>query len=246
MISVIVPVMNEEDNIAGLLREIGQASEIIPISEIIYVDDGSTDQTYAILQSLKNEYKSLRVIQHDRRCGQSAAMWAGVKAAGNDVIATLDGDGQNDPADIRLLYELYERHKKSSARTMVVGQRARRNDNWGRRVASRFANKLRASILKDQTRDTGCSLKLFRRKDYLSLPYFNHMHRFLPALMMREGVHLVHVDVSHRSRQHGVSKYGNFSRALVGVTDLLGVWWLQSRPYAYPRITEDTRGGYGE
>lgn len=243
MISVIVPVLNEEGNIETLLKEIAAAAEFSPISEIIYIDDGSTDRTLSILQSLKADYKSLRVVQHDRRCGQSAALWAGVKAAGNDIIVTLDGDGQNNPADIKLLYDLY---KTSAVKTMVAGQREKRNDNFGRRLASRFANKLRASILKDQTRDTGCSLKLFRRKDYLSLPYFNHMHRFLPALMMREGVGLKHVDVSHRCRQHGVSKYGNFSRALVGVTDLLGVWWLQSRPYAHPNITEETHEGYAE
>jgi dolichol-phosphate mannosyltransferase len=246
LISVVVPVMNEEENIVVLLAEIATAAETLPISEIIYVDDGSTDKTLPLLQSLKPKYKSLRVIQHDRRCGQSAALWAGVKASGNDLIATLDGDGQNNPADIRLLYEVYEKYKKSDPKMMVVGQREKRNDNLGRRLASRFANKLRASILKDNTRDTGCSLKLFRRKDYLSLPYFNHMHRFLPALMMREGVQLKHVDVSHRSRQHGVSKYGNFSRALVGVTDLMGVWWLQSRPYTHPNIIENTNEGYAE
>lgn len=246
MISVVVPVMNEEENIVSLLAEISTAAEILPISEIIYVDDGSTDKTLPILQSLKSEYKALRVIQHDKRSGQSAAMWAGVKASGNDLVATLDGDGQNNPADIRLLYDMYEKYKKSNPKMMIVGQREKRNDNLGRRLASRFANKLRASILKDGTRDTGCSLKLFRRKDYLSLPYFNHMHRFLPALMMREGVQLKHVDVSHRSRQHGISKYGNFSRALVGVTDLIGVWWLQSRPYTHPTIIEDTHEGYAE
>lgn len=246
MISVIVPVLNEEENIASLLQEIEQSAQTVPISEIIYVDDGSTDRTYPILQLLKEEYKSLRVIQHDRRCGQSAALWAGVKASGNDLIVTLDGDGQNNPADIHLLYALYEKHKKSASKIMVVGQREKRNDSLGRRFASRFANKLRASLLKDQTIDTGCSLKLFRRKDYLQLPYFNHMHRFLPALMIRDGVKLIHVNVSHRPRQHGVSKYGNFSRAVVGITDLMGVWWLQSRPYAYPNVTEDIKGGYGE
>ncbi len=239
MISVIIPVLNEEENIPELLREIARGAETIPISEIIYVDDGSTDGTFKVLKSLKAQYPALRIVRHDRRCGQSAALWAGVKASGNNIIATLDGDGQNDPADIHLLYDLYLKHEKVTPRLMVTGERKKRNDSFGRRLASRFANALRSSILKDKTKDTGCSLKLFRRKDYLSLPYFDHMHRFLPALMLREGVQLIHVDVSHRPRQHGVSKYGNLSRALVGISDLLGVWWLQKRPYAYPKITED-------
>lgn len=239
MISVVVPVLNEEENIAALLHEISRAAESAPISEIIYVDDGSTDGTYEVLRSLKSKYSALRILRHDRRCGQSAALWAGVKAASNNLIATLDGDGQNDPADIARLYDLYERSKNHREKLMIVGERKKRNDSISRRLASRFANRLRSALLKDRTKDTGCSLKMFRRKDYINLPYFNHMHRFLPALMIREGVHLVHVDVSHRPRQHGVSKYGNFSRALVGVSDLLGVWWLQKRPYAFPEINED-------
>lgn len=243
MITVVVPVLNEEENIAALLEEIACAAQAAPISEIIYVDDGSTDGTYATLQSLKGKYSALRILRHDRRCGQSAALWTGVKAAGNDLVATLDGDGQNDPVDIVRLYDLYERHKNQCSKLMIVGERKKRNDSFSRRLASRFANGLRAALLKDMTKDTGCSLKMFRRKDYADLPYFDHMHRFLPALMIREGVHLVHVDVSHRPRQHGVSKYGNFSRAIVGLTDLLGVRWLQTRPYVFPDITEDFHQG---
>ena len=239
MITVVVPVLNEAENIEALLDEISRAAITAPISEIIYVDDGSTDGTYEILRSLKHKYVALRVLRHDRRCGQSAGLWAGVQAAGNDLIVTLDGDGQNDPADIALLYNLYEQHKNISEKLIIVGERKKRNDNVSRRLASRFANGLRSALLKDMTKDTGCSLKMFRRKDYITLPYFDHMHRFLPALMMRNGVHLLHVDVSHRPRQHGVSKYGNLSRALVGITDLLGVRWLQTRPYAFPQITED-------
>lgn len=239
MISVVVPVLNEEENIAPLLQEIASAAKTVPISEIIYIDDGSTDSTYDTLRSLRDKYPALRILRHDRRCGQSTAFWTGVKAASNDLIATLDGDGQNDPADIARLYGLYERHKNVREKLMVVGERKKRNDNLSRRLASRFANGLRSSLLKDMTKDTGCSLKLFRRKDYVNLPYFNHMHRFLPALMMREGVHLIHTDVSHRPRQRGISKYGNFSRALVGVTDLLGVRWLQTRPYEFPKISEE-------
>jgi dolichol-phosphate mannosyltransferase len=243
MITVIVPVLNEEKNITGLLEEISNAAQACPISEIIYVNDNSTDKTLDVLNALKEKYPSLRVLSHDRRCGQSAALWAGIKAAGNDLIVTLDGDGQNDPADIPLLYNLYETNKSNISKVMVAGERRKRNDSLSRRIASRFANRLRAKILNDQTKDTGCSLKLFRRKDYLALPYFNHMHRFLPALMIREGVRLMHIDVNHRERQYGISKYGNFSRAFVGISDLFGVWWLQKRPYSYPQITEDMKRG---
>lgn len=241
MISVIVPVLNEQDNIAPLLKEIAEVSAHVPISEIIYVDDGSTDNTFQILKSLKADYPALRVIRHDRRCGQSASLWTGVKASGNDIIVTLDGDGQNNPADIALLYEVYNTQEKITPRLMVAGERQKRHDNAIRRFSSRFANGIRSGLLKDNTKDTGCSLKMFRRKDYISLPYFDHMHRFLPALMMRENVAIIHRDVSHRPRQHGISKYGTLDRLLVGVTDLMGVWWLQKRPYAYPKITEHLR-----
>lgn len=239
MISVIVPVLNEESNISWLIKEIAEAAEKVPISEIIYVDDGSTDHTYKILRSLRDHYPALRVLRHDRRCGQSASLWTGIKAAGNDLIVTLDGDGQNDPADIRLLYDLYLQNAKTSPQVMVAGERKKRNDSLMRRLASRSANRIRSAILRDQTKDTGCSLKMFRRIDYLSLPYFDHMHRFLPALMMREQVKIVHVLVSHRPRTEGVSKYGNLSRAFVGIFDLFGVWWLQKRPYAHPDVSED-------
>src|SRR5262249_10509363 len=139
------------------------------------------------------------------------------------------GDGQNDPADIHLLYEAYQRHKSAAPRLMVAGQRKKRQDNLVRRISSRLANRIRSSLLKDRTRDTGCSLKLFAREDYLDLPYFDNMHRFLPALMLRGGVHLVHVDVSHRPRARGKSKYGTLDRLFAGISDLRGVLWLQKR-----------------
>jgi dolichol-phosphate mannosyltransferase len=239
MISVVVPVFNEEQSIASLLQKIESVAKAIPISEVIYVDDSSTDSTYDTLRSLKGDYPALRILRHHHRCGQSTALWTGVNAASNDLIATLDGDDQNDPADIARLYDLYKRHKNDREKLMIVGERRKRNDSLSRRLASRFANSLRSALLKDMTKDSGCSLKLFRRRDYVKLPYFDHMHRVLPALMIREGVHLIHVDVSHRPRRHGVSKYNNFGRALVGITDLLGVYWLQARPYAFPVITED-------
>ena len=238
MISVIVPVLNEENNIEPLVQEIVAADA--PISEIIYVDDGSTDGTVQVLRSLRQQYPLLRVIRHSARSGQSSALWTGIRAAGNDLIVTLDGDGQNDPADIALVYKTYRNEaSRHNQRIMVAGQRLKRQDSLAKRISSRFANKIRSRVLNDNTRDTGCSLKLFRRHDYLALPYFNHMHRYLPALMMREGVKIAHVDVSHRPRTAGTSKYGTLDRALVGVSDLMGVRWLQTRGPSHVEVIED-------
>lgn len=239
MITVVVPIFNEEENIPHLLEEISKTEKSVPISEIIYVDDGSTDKSYELLQSLKKTHPMLRVIRHNKRCGQSAGLWTGIKAASNELIVTLDGDGQNDPADIALLYSAYCQHVKEGPKTMVAGERKKRNDVWIKRISSRFANRIRSNLLKDRTRDTGCSLKLFRRKDYLALPYFDHMHRFLPALMLRDNVRLLHVPVSHRARTRGVSKYGTLDRLAVGISDLWGVWWLLKRPFAHPETIED-------
>ena len=236
MISVVVPVLNEEGNIESLLQEITAVP--VPIAEIIYVDDGSSDGTFDVLRSMRERYPSLRILRHDRRSGQSAALWTGIRAARHELVVTLDGDGQNDPADIALLYRVYEEHRKTAANVMVAGERKTREDALARRLASRLANGLRSALLQDNTRDTGCALKLFRRQDYLSLPYFDHMHRFLPALMKRERVRLVHVPVSHRPRRHGASKYDNLGRALVGISDLLGVLWLKRRARAAPQMTE--------
>lgn len=243
MISVVVPVMNEEDNIASLVREIADVSDRIPITEIVYVDDASTDSTATALLSVKKDVPMLRIIRHNRRAGQSAALRTGIKAATNEVIVTIDGDGQNDPADIEKLYnaEAFQssyKYKAPLPPVMIAGQRSKRNDNFVRRLSSRVANKVRSSLLKDNTRDTGCSLKMFRRSDYLALPYFNHMHRFLPALMMREGIDIIHVDVSHRPRRHGLSKYGTLDRLMVGIVDILGVRWLQSRAAARLTLQE--------
>ena len=229
MITVVVPVFNEKDNILPLLQEIDAAAKTLPITEIIYVDDKSTDESFALLTTLKAQYPALRALRHGSQSGQSAALWTGIEAARNDLIVTMDGDGQNNPADIAILFEAWQKNKAVTPKMIVLGEREKRHDNIIRRLSSRTANGVRAALLKDQTADTGCSLKLFRRQDYLRLPYFDHMHRFLPALMMREGVRLVHKKVSHRPRVHGVSKYGMLDRLLVGISDLLGVWWLQRR-----------------
>ncbi len=181
----------------------------------------------------------MRVIRHGRRSGQSAALWTGVRAAGNGLIVTMDGDGQNDPADIARLYNIYKEWEKTYDKIMIAGERKKRNDNWVRRFSSRFANGIRSGLLKDNTRDTGCSLKLFRRKDYMALPYFDHMHRFLPALMKRDHVRVLHAQVSHRPRTRGVSKYGTLDRLAVGISDLWGVWWLMKRPFAFPETYEE-------
>ncbi|MCB9987770.1 MAG: glycosyltransferase family 2 protein [Rhodospirillales bacterium] len=229
MISVVVPIFNEKDNIDSLLREIADVAQELPISEIVYVDDSSSDGSFERLKALREKFPALRLIRHNHRGGQSAALWTGIKAAGNDLIVTMDGDGQNDPADIRILYDVYTSFGEELPKVAVLGERKKRNDNWVRRVSSRLANAIRAGLLKDQTKDTGCSLKMFRRRDYLNLPYFDHMHRFLPALMIREGVQLAHADVSHRPRTHGQSKYGTLDRLFVGISDIIGVLWLQKR-----------------
>ncbi len=239
LISIVVPVLNEEKNVPDLIREIADAARFAPITEMIFVDDGSTDGTLSVLKSLKSQYPMLRVLRHHERARQSAAMWTGVRAARHNIVVTMDGDGQNNPADIPNLYAAYQKNIVAHSRLMVAGQRVKRNDTLARRLASKFANNLRGAILRDRTRDTGCSLKMFNRDVYLELPYFNHMHRYLPALMIRAQAHLIHVDVSHRARQSGVSKYTNLNRALVGVLDLFGVWWLLQRPYTYPPISEE-------
>lgn len=240
MITVIVPVHNEADNVIPLVEKIAAAAGTAPITEVIYIDDGSTDGTPAALDKACAAHKFLRVIRHGGKCGQSAALWTGIAAARNKLIATLDGDGQNDPADIAKLYEQYL--AAGQGRVMVAGQREKRHDNIVRRLSSRIANKARSALLRDGVRDTGCSLKLFTRDDFLLLPRMNHLHRFLPALMQREGVRVVLCDVSHHPRAHGVSKYGMWDRLWVGIADLFGVRWLQSRAFKRVEVTEVTKG----
>ena len=226
-LSVVVPVFNEEDNVAPLVGEIVAALRGKVDFEIVYVDDDSKDGTLSRLQALKAEVPELRVIRHRRQSGQSTAIRNGVKAARGAWIATLDGDGQNDPADIPKL--LAERATAPADIKLFAGWRVDRKDTGSKRIASKLANAIRSRMLRDATPDTGCGIKLFEREAFLDLPYFDHMHRYLPALMQRAGWKTVSVPVNHRPRGAGVSKYNNLNRALVGIRDLRGVAWLITR-----------------
>ncbi|HEY0299998.1 MAG TPA: glycosyltransferase family 2 protein, partial [Rhizomicrobium sp.] len=212
-LSVVVPVKDEEGNVAPLAREIAAAIKDETSSEIIFVDDGSSDGTAATLAALKQEIPNLRVIQHGRNLGQSRGIRTGVRAARADIVVTLDGDGQNDPADIPKLLAIL-RGPDAGKIGVVSGVRAKRQDTYSRRLASRFGNWARAKILNDGASDTGCGLKAFRREAFLALPYFDHIHRYIIALMIREGYDVRFVDVNHRPRAHGTSKYTNFGRLL--------------------------------
>ena len=227
-VSVVVPVMNEAENVEPLISEIRQAFAGSDSYEIIYVDDGSTDGTKDVLKRLKADIPQLRVLAHERNSGQSAAIRTGIAAARGRLIVTLDGDAQNDPADIPAMLAAYDEQRDPKMR-MVAGQRRKRQDSFAKRFASKWANRIRQWALNDNTRDTGCGLKLFSREAFLELPYFDHMHRFLPALMHRQGYTVKLVDVNHRHRTRGQSKYGVLDRALVSISDLLGVMWLRRR-----------------
>jgi dolichol-phosphate mannosyltransferase len=226
-LSVVVPVFNERDNVAPLVGEITAALRGRLSFEIVYVDDDSKDDTLQVLQSLKAANPELRVLRHASQSGQSTAVRSGVKAARAPWIATLDGDGQNDPADIPKL--LAARDAAAPQVKLFAGWRVNRQDSGSKRWASRWANAIRARMLRDDTPDTGCGIKLFERDAFLDLPYFDHMHRYLPALMQRAGWKTVSVPVNHRHRTAGVSKYTNLGRALVGIRDLRGVAWLIAR-----------------
>ena len=226
-LSVVVPVYNEEGNVAPLVGEIVAALRGHADFEIVYVDDLSRDGTLEALRKLKAEVPELRVVRHLSNSGQSAAVRTGVKAARGAWIATLDGDGQNDPADIPKL--LAERGKSDPGVKLFAGWRVNRQDSGSKRWASKWANAIRSRMLHDSTPDTGCGIKLFEREAFLDLPWFDHMHRYLPALMQRAGWKTVSVPVNHRHRASGVSKYNNLNRALVGIRDLRGVAWLIAR-----------------
>lgn len=226
-LSVVVPVKDEADNILPLIAEI-EAALGGEEFEIVYVDDGSRDASPMRLSEARAKSPRLQVLTHQSSVGQSGALVTGILAAKAPWIATLDGDGQNDPADIPKLLALV-RAPDGTDLVMVCGTRAKRRDTWARRYASRIANGVRARLLHDDTPDTGCGLKLFRREAFLAMPRFNHMHRFLPALARRDGGRIAHVGVNHRPRTKGTSKYGNWQRLWVGIVDLLGVMWLRAR-----------------
>jgi dolichol-phosphate mannosyltransferase len=226
-LSVVVPVHNERDNIVPLLSEIAAALRGRSEFEIVYVDDASKDDSLAVLSAAKAQFPELRVVRHLQQSGQSTAVRNGVKAARGSWIATLDGDGQNDPADIPKLVAM--RDASPGSIKMFAGWRVERKDSGSKRWASKFANAIRARLLRDDTPDTGCGIKLFERAAFLDLPYFDHMHRYLPALMQRAGWQVRSVPVNHRPRGAGQSKYNNLNRALVGIADLRGVAWLIRR-----------------
>lgn len=228
LFSVVVPMKNEADNIDLMINEIETACQGYDF-EAIFIDDGSTDQTLAKMKAAMAEKPWLRILQHGQSGGQSAAVHSGVAAASAPIICTMDGDGQNPPAEIPRLVAPLLSPTCPPTLALVAGQRAKRQDTWSKKIASKLANGIRQSLLNDGTRDTGCGLKAFRRDVFLELPFFNHMHRYLPALFAAYGYQVAHVDVSHRHRHAGASNYNNFQRAMVGIYDLIGVIWLIKR-----------------
>ena len=237
-VSVVVPVRNEAENIVPLIQEITVALDGRWAYEIIYVNDGSTDATAARLATVMKQRGNLRQLQHAVSTGQSAAVRSGVRAARGAIVVTLDGDGQNNPA---FLPDLIAAVEKGGERVgLAAGQRVGRKDTGFKKFQSRAANAIRSAILHDGTRDTGCGLKAFRREVFLMMPYFDGLHRFLPALMRREGYEIAYVDVIDRPRRSGVSNYGFFDRLWIGVMDLAGVWWLIRRKRPTPVVTEVT------
>lgn len=246
-LAVVVPVHDEADNIAPLIAEIDAALDGVCDFEIIYVDDGSTDSTPEKLRQTAAANPRLRVLHHRQCCGQSASIISGVMAARANVIATLDGDGQNDPADIPALLSAFH-ETPDNDRALFAGLRAKRRDTWIKRITSRIANRVRSRLLGDDTPDTGCGLKVFARTAFIDLPRFDHMHRFLPALMIRSGGRVISVPVNHRPRERGASKYGTLDRLWVGIFDLIGVMWLQRRirrPIV-DEVTPETGEGSGK
>jgi dolichol-phosphate mannosyltransferase len=237
LVSVVVPVKNESGNIAPLVDEIAAALASRAF-EIVYVNDGSTDATEQELGALMRERAWLRQIRHQSSCGQSAAIRTGVAMARAELVVTIDGDGQNDPAFIPALIAAF---MAGSPRVgLVAGQRVGRKTTPFKKLQSRTANAIRSTVLKDGTRDTGCGLKAFRRDLFLSLPYFDGLHRFLPALVRREGLDIAYVEVVDRPRRHGTSNYGFWDRLWIGMVDLFGVWWLIRRKKCIPQSVEVT------
>jgi dolichol-phosphate mannosyltransferase len=236
-VSVVVPVRNEAGNVAPLVDEIVCALGDERAFEIVYVNDGSTDATADELKALMGSRPYLRQVRHAQSCGQSAAVRTGVAAARAPVVVTLDGDGQNDPAFIPALLKALDAGAPKIG--LIAGQRVGRKDTGFKKFQSRIANAVRNAVLRDGTRDTGCGLKAFRRDVFLRLPYFDGLHRFLPALVRREGYGIGYVDVVDRPRRAGVSNYGLWDRLWVGILDLAGVWWLIRRRKRVPEVLEE-------
>lgn len=237
-LSVVIPARNEADNLPDLSREIRDALDGRVPFEIVCVDDGSRDDTVERLVAARSDVPMLRLIRHDRSCGQSTAVLTGVRHARAPLVATLDGDGQNDPGDLPAALETFRQTAGGASPLLVIGHRRARHDTWFRKLSSRVANGIRARFLRDDTPDSGCGLKVFERDVYLRLPYFDHMHRFTPALFIREGGRVVSVPVNHRPRLRGRSNYGLHNRLWVGIVDLFGVRWLIRRSRHPGRIEE--------
>jgi glycosyltransferase involved in cell wall biosynthesis len=234
-LTVVIPAKNEAGSVAQQLAELDTVLAPLAPFEVVYVVDGSTDDSLRELTRADRDW--LRVIVHEESCGKSAAILTGVRAARADIISTLDGDGQNDPKYVLDLVAALERGGPGVA--LAVGQRTRRGDGRFKKLQSRIANRVRKAILNDDTRDTACGHKVFRRDVFLTLPFFDSLHRFLPALMKREGYGVVHVDVVDRPRTAGTSHYGFFDRLWSGILDLFGVWWLIRRRRRVPQIRYD-------
>ncbi|MDA8739888.1 glycosyltransferase family 2 protein [Rhodobacteraceae bacterium] len=228
-VSVVIPIKNEAENIRPLIDEIVAALEPVTQFEVIVVNDGSTDSSSQVVRDAMQTYTNLLLLEHASSAGQSAAVHSGVLAAKMPLIATLDGDGQNPPENLPSLLAPFLEKPAQPQLGLVAGQRVGRQDRMSKKIASKLANGLRGFLLQDGTRDTGCGLKAFRREAFLQLPYFNHMHRYLPALFKAYRWDILHVDVSHAARSAGQSNYTNLQRAVVGAIDLFGVMWLVRR-----------------
>ena len=241
-LSVVVPVHNEKGNVTPLVAEIFAALDGQCEFELIYVDDGSTDGTLDEMRKQAKKWgKRYRMLRHENSCGQSTAVYSGARSARYPLLVMLDGDGQNDPADIMKLVGAVT--APDSGLDMAIGYRKNRRDNLLRRLSSRIANGIRSYLLNDNTPDTGCGLKIIRRDVFLNLPYFNHMHRFLPALVQRQGGNVISIEVGHRPRERGQSKYGIHNRLWAGIVDLLGISWLIRRERRPPNVIEERING---
>lgn len=247
-LSVVVPVLNEEGNITPLLDELDAAMGSLEVSyEYVFLNDGSTDKTLERLRQAMQNRPWLRVLSHGTPCGKSEALRTAARAAGGRIIVTIDGDLQNDPADIPRLFNAFiAAEKRGETPGLLAGQREKRIDPFPRNLVSKIANRVRAAILNDGTRDTGCGFKLIRRDVFLMLPFFSGMHRFLPALVKREGYDILHEPVSHRARFSGEAKYNTWNRLWVGIGDMGAVWWMLRRYRAPREYVVHTRDGKDE